>query len=63
MTNKIKMSEEAFVAGADLARIIIAESTLRWISNNPCVSSEDYKTVMTILSKWSGDISNSIETE
>ena len=55
---KIKMSESAYIAGTDLARVLGAKDLLREIvpANSPYISAKDYQKVMLILSKWSDDL-------
>ena len=64
-TKKIKMTEAAYIAGTDLARILGASNLLGGITpgnSRAYIEREDYGTVMKILSKWHNAIFKIIET-
>lgn len=61
---KIIMSEKAYIIVGDLANVHRAQDALRGIcqpNSDDYITQEDYKTVMSILAKWSDEMYKLIE--
>ena len=62
--NKIIMSEKAYIIVGDLANVHRAQDALRGIcqpNSDDYITQEDYKMVISILTKWSDEMYKLIE--